>query len=63
MRILEKCVYKTEIARSICDTIGSDRFAYKEGHNTIMLDKLTFIEIIKKTDRKQRKRIINNRIK
>ena len=36
MRIFEKCIYKTEIAHSIRDTIDSDQFAYKECHNTIM---------------------------
>ena len=37
MRIFEKCIYRTEIAQSINDTIGTDQFAYKEGHNTIMV--------------------------
>ena len=36
MRIFEECIYKTEIVHSICDTIGSDQLAYKEGHNTTM---------------------------
>ncbi len=36
MRIFEKFVYKTEIAHTVCDNNGSDQFAYKEGHNTIM---------------------------
>ena len=35
MRIFEEFVYKTEISHTICDNIGSDKFAYKEGHNTI----------------------------
>ena len=36
MRIFEKCIFRTEIAQSINDTIGTDQVAYKEGHNTIM---------------------------
>ena len=36
MGIFEKFVHKTEIAHTICDTIGLDQFAYKEGLNTIM---------------------------
>ncbi len=34
MRIFEKCTHRTEIAQSINDTIGTDQFAYKEGHNS-----------------------------
>ncbi len=35
MRIIfEKFVHKTEIAHTICDTIGLDQFAYEKGLNT-----------------------------
>lgn len=36
MRLFERSVYKTELAPVIRRVIGSDQFAYKEGHNSTM---------------------------
>ena len=36
MRLFERCVYKTEIADIIKDSIDSDQYAYKQGHNSTM---------------------------
>ena len=36
MRLFERCVYKNEIVDVICDSIDSDQYAYKVGHNSTM---------------------------
>ena len=36
MRLFERCVYKTEIAAIMKDSIDSDQYAYKQGHNSTM---------------------------
>ena len=36
MRLFERCVYKTEVADIIKDSIDSDQYAYKKGHNSTM---------------------------
>ena len=36
MRLFERCVYKTEIADIINDSIDPNQYAYKQGHNSTM---------------------------
>ena len=36
MRLFERCVYKTEIADIIKDSIDPNQYAYKQGHNSTM---------------------------
>ena len=36
MTIFERCVYKTEIADVIKDSIDSNQYAYKQGHDSTM---------------------------
>ena len=36
MRLFERCVYKNDIVDVICDSIDSDQYAYKVGHNSTM---------------------------
>ena len=36
MTIFERCVYKTEIADVIKDSIDSNQYAYKQGHDSTL---------------------------